>query len=131
MRQLIGPGANRLTLEPIRTNLLVVLGRDDPTGAGNVAGAEQQQEIEKRLLEPEANGAFVNDVDGFGLGLKRGRQCPAVALVAKLDVFGRNRLAVVKEHPLAQPKSGALAVLGKFVALGEGRMIVERGARVL
>ncbi len=128
--ELVGPGADRLALEPVRADLLVILRRHDPAGAVDVAGAHQQEEVQERLLELEADGSAVDDLDRFGLALEGGGQGAAVILVAELHVFGRDRLAVVELGALAQPEGRAHGILGELVALRQRRMVVELRAGI-
>src|SRR5262249_53897159 len=129
--QPVRSGANRLALEDVRTNLLVILCRHDPAGARDVTRTQQQQKIEERFLEAETDGALIDDVHGLGLSLEGRGERTAIALVAELDVLGRDWLTVVKLDAVAKPKGRAFAVLIELVALRKGGMVVKFGAEIL
>src|ERR1700741_4852109 len=52
------------------------------------------------------------------------------ALVAPFHVLGRDRIAVVKLEPRAEPKCRALATLGRIIAFGQSRVVVMHLAKI-
>ena len=130
-RELVRPGADGLLLEAIRSDLLVVLLRHDPAGSRDVGGAEEDGEVEERLLEDEANRAVVHDLDALGFLLEDVGLGAAVVLVAELHVLRSDWVAVVELDALAQGERGALGVGGDRGVLGQRRVVVERRALIL
>ena len=110
--QLVGPGPDRLLHEAFGPHLLVIPRRDDPAGAADIRGAEQDRKIGERLLEMEPDGGVANDLDAVGLGLQHVAPGAAVVLVAPFDVGGRDRRPIMELDPGAQPDRRALGVRG-------------------
>src|SRR4029077_14950911 len=115
---------------PVLPDRLIVFRRNDPAGPAHIGGAQQDRKIEKRLLEVEADGATVDDLDPLGLLVKHFARRAVIMLVAPFDIFGRDRHPVVELDVRPQPEGSALSVLGKLKALGERRVVVTNFAEV-
>ena len=122
--QPVGAGADRLLHKPGRSELLVVFRRNHPAGAADVAGSQQDREVEERLLEMEADGAVVHQLDTLRPLAQHLAPGTAIVLVAPFDIGRRDRRAVVELGARAQPERGAFRVLGEVETFGQRRMIV-------
>src|SRR5262249_38396150 len=99
--ELVGPGADRRSLEAIVADLFDVLLRHDPAGAGGRRAVERQ-EVGPRLLEAEADAMRVDKVDARGPRLERPRPGAALWPHRELDVLGSHRVAIVKRNAATQ-----------------------------
>ena len=99
--QAIGARTDRLVLEGVAADGLdVFLGHNpaNPCGHGTVEG----QKIGPGLVQAEADVVGIDNLNGLDLLLQLPGACPPIALEAELDVFGGERVAVVKLHALPQ-----------------------------
>src|SRR2546427_6008786 len=83
-----------MLLESVVPDLLDVLLRHDPPGAGRWCPVERH-EVGPRLLEPEPDALGIDDLHGGDPSLERAGRRPAIALEAELHVLGGHRLALV------------------------------------
>jgi hypothetical protein len=127
----VGPGSDRLLLEGVRTDLLVVLLRHHPAGPGDIRRPEEDREVEEGLFEDEADRSVVDDLDALRLLLENVGFGSPVVLITELDVLRGDRLAVLKLDPLPQRERRALRVRGYREVLGQRGMVVELGALIL
>ena len=115
--ELVGAGADRRLLEALVADLLHVLLRHDPAGAGGV-GVEGQ-EVGPGLLEPEAHVLRVRRLDRGHLLLQQLLRGAAIALERELHVLRGDRLAVVEQRALAQHELVDQPVLRDRPGLGQ------------
>ena len=111
-------------MNPDCPTLLVVFRRHHPAGTAHIAGAEQDRKIEERLLEVKPHGVAVDDLDRLGALVEDFAPSATIVFETPFHVIGCNRRAIMKLDSGPQLESGALGVLGKIKALGQGRVVV-------
>src|SRR5262249_1020573 len=104
----IGAGSDRLLLEGVRTDLLLVLLVHHPARAGDIRGSEEDGEVEERLFEEETDRAIVHDLDALRLLFEDVGLGTAIVLIAELDVLRSDGVAVLELDSLPQGERGAL-----------------------
>ncbi len=122
--------ADRLLHESGLADPFVVLLRYHPPGTANIAGAEQDREVEERFLEMELDGAVVDEIDTVQPFFAHRRPRAVVILEAPFHVLRRDRCAVMELDARPQPESGALGVLGELVFVGEREVVVSHLAEI-
>ena len=90
-----------MLLEAIRTDLLEIIFRDDPGGGAGERGIDSH-EIRPRFMQHKADLVRIDDHDLLYLLVQLH---PLGTLEAEHDVLGRERVAIVKLHALAQVNS--------------------------
>ena len=125
----VGAGADRRPLEAVVADLLDVLLRHDPAGAGR-GGAIEGHEVGPRLMEHELHPAGIEDLYVLHLLLQEFRGAALVAVERELDVLGGHGLAVVELDVLTQHERVGEAVLRHRPRLGEARRGLPGGHRL-
>ena len=131
VHQLVGPCPDGFLLEAIRANLLIILRRHNPAGTAHIRRPKDHGEVQKGLFEVKTHGAGIDNLYALCLRLQHISLGASVAFKAELHVLDRDRLTVVKLDPRPEPEGGALRVRGKFVTLGQARVIKQRLTVVL
>src|SRR5204863_5205338 len=103
-------GADRLLHKPVRAGLLIVLRREDPPGAAYVGGADQDREIEERLVKMKDDGFVADQLYALRLLAQYVLPGATVMVIAPFHVLRRERAAVVEFEARAQHHIAALAV---------------------
>ena len=116
--ELVRAGADRLRLEPVAADLLVVVLGHDPPDAADPTVVEVH-EVDERLLEVEHDRPVVQDLDVLELVVKELRVGALIVLVGPLHVRARQRLSVVELEARAQPERRPPEVRGYLGVLGQ------------
>ena len=97
----VGTRPDRMLLEAVLADLLEVLLRDDPAGAGQKRAVERH-EVRPRSLQTEADVIRIGDLDRRNTLLHELRRQSAIAREGEFHVLGGDGIAVVKAHALAE-----------------------------
>ena len=124
--ELVRPEADRILLEAVVADLLEVLLRHDPAGAGDDTGVVVH-EVGPRLVEREADTVAADDADVLDLLVQ---QLALRALEAELHVVAGERIAIVKRQSLAQLELVRALIRRDRPGLGEARSLQVSGQRL-
>src|SRR3989442_8210694 len=116
--ELVGPGADRRLLEAVVAHLLDVLLRHDPARPGRRCTVERH-EIRPRFLEHEPDATGIHDLNFAHAVFQELHAGAAVAIVGKLHVLRRDRIAVVELDTLAEHELIGQSVLRLAPRLGQ------------
>jgi hypothetical protein len=131
MHELVGPCPNGFLLEAIRADLLIILRRHNPASAAHVRRPKDHGKVQKGFFEVKTHRTSIDNLYALRLRLQHISLGTPVVFKAELHVLGGDWLTVVELDPWPEPEGRTRRVRGKFVTLGQARVIKQRFTVVL